>query len=72
MSLIDNKFIVSEQISSFGAEVLVKNRYACKKMYPEMIIEPASLEQIMIYYINKENVQNISDRNGGINEGTAC
>lgn len=72
VSLIDNKFIVSEQISSFGAEVLVKNRYACKKMYPEMVIEPASLEQIMIYYINKENVQNISDRNGGINEGTAC
>ena len=53
LSLIDMSLVVSVQLSSFGAEVLVNDRHTCEKQYPDMVIEPASLEEIMIYYVNR-------------------
>lgn len=55
LSLIDMSLVVSVQLSSFGAEVLVNDRHTCEKQYPDMVIEPASLEEIMIYYVNRAN-----------------
>lgn len=51
---INSSLIVSAQTSSFGAEVLVNDRNEAKRLYPEMVIERAGLEEIMIYYVNKE------------------
>lgn len=54
MKDINSSLIVSAQTSSFGAEVLVNDRNEAKKLYPKMVIEQAGLEEIMIYYVNKE------------------
>lgn len=50
---IDKDLIVSAEITSMGAEVLINNKKAAEKMYPQMILEPAVLEEIMIYYVNR-------------------
>ena len=54
LSKISESLIVSIEESSFGAEVLVNDRHAAAKLYPDMLIEPALLEQIMIFYVNKK------------------
>lgn len=50
---ISESFIVYAQSGTYGVEVLVNDRKACAKLYPEMIIEQASLEDIMLFYVNK-------------------
>lgn len=50
---IRESLIVSAEVSSLGAEVLVNDRKAAGKLYPDMVVEPAGLEEIMIYYVNK-------------------
>lgn len=50
---INRDLIVSAEISSLGAEILVNDRKATEKMYPQMIVEPAGLEEIMIHYVNR-------------------
>lgn len=56
---IEKNLIVSAEISSLGAEILVNDRKAAAKLYPQMIVEPAGLEEIMIYYVNRaKNCQN--------------
>ena len=49
---VSKSLVVSMETSSFGAEVMVNDRQAAAKLYPEMVLEPAQLEQIMIYYVN--------------------
>ena len=49
---ISKPLVVSTEMSSFGAEIMVNDRQAAAKLYPEMVLEPAQLEQIMIYYVN--------------------
>ncbi len=53
MEKVSTSFIVSSETGSFGAEALVNDRRAVAKLYPDMVIEPATLEQIMIYYVNQ-------------------
>lgn len=50
---ISKSLIVSAEMGSFGAEILVNDRKAAKKLYPDLVIEPAALEQIMIFYVNR-------------------
>lgn len=52
LSSISESLIVHKEISSYGAEVLVNDRATAAKFYPDMIIEPAALEQIMIHYVS--------------------
>ncbi len=59
---ISESLIVSAEISSFGAEVLINDRKATEKLYPGMVIEPAGLEEIMIYYVNKAKGYKMSER----------
>lgn len=54
LSSIDASHIVSVQPGTFGVEVLVRDRQACKRQYPDMLIEPVSLEEIMLFYVNQE------------------
>ena len=53
LSKISASFIVNSVIESYGATILVNDRAACEKLYPGMVIEPASLEDIMLFYVNK-------------------
>lgn len=50
---ISESLIVKVEEESFGSTVLVNDRSACEKLYPEMVIEQASLEDIMLFYVNK-------------------
>ena len=62
---IRESFIVNAQPGTFGIEVLVNDRNACIKLYPGMVIEQASLEDIMLFYVNKSasgaNVKALDD-----------
>lgn len=49
---IDKELIVSYELSSMGAEILVNDVNTARKLYPNMLIEQAGLEEIMIYYVN--------------------
>lgn len=52
---ISESFIVYAQMESFGASVLVNDRKACRKLYPDMVMEPANLEDIMLFYVNRKS-----------------
>ncbi len=54
VALISKSLIVGMEQSSFGAEILVNDRNAAEKLYPEMVLESAALEEIMIYYVNSK------------------
>ena len=49
---IDKELIVSYELSSMGAEILVNDVNTARKLYSNMVIEQAGLEDIMIYYVN--------------------
>lgn len=53
LASIRKELIVSSQPGVFGTEVLVNDRKACERQYPDMVMEPASLEDIMLFYVNK-------------------
>ena len=50
---ISKSLIVSSEVGSFGAEIMVNDRKAAQKLYPDLVLEPAALEQIMIFYVNR-------------------
>ena len=54
VALISKSLIVGMEQSSFGAEILVNDRSAAEQLYPEMVLESAALEEIMIYYVNSK------------------
>lgn len=62
LKTVNEDLIVSAEISGLGAEVLVNDRKAAEKLYPGMIIEPAGLEEIMIYYVNKAKGYRMPER----------
>lgn len=50
---ISKSLIVNVQPGVYGCEVLVNDRAVCEKLYPGMVVEPANLEEIMLFYVNK-------------------
>ena len=55
---IDKEDIISVRKSGFGAEVLVANKEKCSKKYEKMVTENIALEDIMIFYVNREMEKN--------------
>ena len=51
---IDKEDIVSVRKSGFGAEVLVSDKEKCSRKYEKMVMENIALEDIMIFYVNRE------------------
>lgn len=52
-SKIGESLIVYAEEDNTRVTVLVNDKKACEKLYPGMQIEPASLEDIMLFYINR-------------------
>lgn len=50
---IDKEDIVSYRQSAFCTEVLVADRTKCAHKYGKMLMEQTSLEEIMIFYVNR-------------------
>lgn len=49
---IDAADIVSARLTDFGAEVMVADKAACKRKYSGLVMDPANLDDIMVYYVN--------------------
>ena len=45
--------IVSARLNDFGAEIMVSDKASCSRKYSGAVIDPATLEDIMIYYVNR-------------------
>ena len=52
---MDPKDYVGARISAYGAEVMVSDREAMSRKYREMIMDATTLEEIMVYYVNRDN-----------------
>ena len=53
MNRIEKQDIVCVRRSAFETEVLVSDRKLCSNKYPDLLIEPASLEEIMLFYVER-------------------
>lgn len=50
---IDPADIISVRTNEYGTEVMVSNRDKAHYKYPNAVIDPASLDDIMLYYVHK-------------------
>ena len=50
---IDPADIISARLNDFGAEVMISDREAMEKKYSGLVIDPTTLEEIMVYYVNR-------------------
>ena len=50
---LDPEDFISARLTDFGAEALVSDRAAVARKYSGAVIDPASLDEIMVYYVNK-------------------
>lgn len=48
---ISQSLIVHRQTESYGTQILINDRYAALKLYPDVVMEQATLEDIMLHYI---------------------
>lgn len=46
------EYVVGKRLTSFGAEALIKNPENVAKACPKLLMEPATLDEIMIYYVS--------------------
>ena len=51
---IDSADIVSARINAFGAEVMVSDREAAGYKYSGLMLDLTTLEEIMLYYVNRD------------------
>ena len=51
---IDPTDVISARITDFGATILVSDRQMCANKYSGLALEGATLEEIMLYYVNAD------------------
>ena len=51
---IDPEDIISARLTDFGAEAMVADRKAAARKYSGLVIDPAALDEIMVYYVNRK------------------
>ena len=51
---VDPKWIVTRRAGAFGCEALVNDKAAVRRRYPELLVDNASLEEIMLFYVKGE------------------
>ncbi len=50
---IDPADYISARINDFGAEIMASDREKMRKKYPGVVIDNTTLEEIMVFYVNK-------------------
>lgn len=58
---IDPLDIVNSRKNKFGYEVLIKDRKKAISRYKDLVMDPVNLEDIMLFYIRRENDDRTSD-----------
>lgn len=48
---LDKADIIAVKKSTYGAEILVKNRSECHQKYPDLLMDSPTLEEIMLFYV---------------------
>lgn len=48
---LDRSDIVGSRQNRFGWEVLVSDQKRCRRKYPHIVIDPTTLDEIMLYYV---------------------
>ena len=51
---IDKEDIISARITDFGVDAMVSDREMCSKKYSGTIIDKTTLEEIMLFYVNRD------------------
>lgn len=51
---IDKEDIISARITDFGVDAMVSNRGMCNKKYSGAVIDKTTLEEIMLFYVNRD------------------
>jgi len=51
---LDKADVVSARLNDFGAEAMVFDRENAKKKYPSLAFDSTTLEEIMLFYVNRE------------------
>ena len=51
---IDKSDIVSARISDFSIDVMVSDADGCRRRYPDIVTDKANLDDIMLFYVNRE------------------
>lgn len=49
---IDIQDIISARLTDFGAEVMINDKSSCKRKYSGLVLDNATLDDIMVYYVN--------------------
>ena len=50
---LDPDDLISTRLTDFGAEALVADREAASRKYSGIVMDPAPLDEIMVYYVNR-------------------
>ncbi len=53
LETIDSSDIVSIRQSEFGTEAMIFDKPSCKLKYPKLVIDNTTLEEIMLFYVNR-------------------
>ncbi len=51
---IPREDFISARVNDYGAELMVSDREAAKRTYPSLAVEKTTLEEIMLFYVNRE------------------
>ena len=51
---IEKGDIISARISDFGVEAMVSDKQSVSRKYSGLVIDPTTLEEIMLFYVNRE------------------
>lgn len=54
LSLIDKSLIVGTRKNQFNIEALIKNKAALKRAYPELTVDKATIDEIMLYHVRRD------------------
>ncbi|MEG1632511.1 MAG: ABC transporter ATP-binding protein [Oscillospiraceae bacterium] len=56
LDAVDKSFLSGVRRGQFGCEALVSDRRAFRRVYPELTVDPASLEEIMVFTVKEDAV----------------
>ena len=56
ISRMDRADVVARRSNSFGCEALVRDRREARRKYPDAVIDAATLDDIMLFYVKGEKI----------------
>lgn len=51
---VDKADFISARVTDLGAELMISDRAKCERKYSGAVIDPTTLDDIMVYYVNRD------------------